>query len=75
MPKSGLALACFIGPTKTFNNDKDLIFVEDSVSPRTSPLDIDFTIVNPSSSVEAANFQVPHEESMAKFDCNCEGNL
>ena len=68
--KSGLALACFIGPTKTFNNDKNLtglIFVEDSVSPRTTPLDIDFAIVNPSSSVEAASIQVPHGK--AKFDC------
>ena len=68
--KSGLALACFIGPAKTFN-DKDLtglIFVEDSASPRTIPLDIDFAIVNPSPSVEA-NVQVPHEEVMAKFDC------
>ena len=70
--KSGLALACFIGPTKTFINDKDLtglIFVEDSVSPKTTTLDIDFAIVNPSSSVEATNVQVPQEESMAKFDC------
>ena len=68
--KCGLALACFIGPTKTFNNDKNLtglIFVEDSVSPRTTPLDIDFAIVNPSSSVEAANVQVP--QGKAKFDC------
>ena len=68
--KSRLALACFIGPTKTFNNDKNLtglIFVEDSVSPRTTPLDIDFAIVNPSSSVEAASVQVPHGK--AKFDC------
>ena len=45
-----------------------MIFVEDSASPRTIPLDIDFAIVNPSPSVEA-NVQVPHEEVMAKFDC------
>ena len=66
--KSGFALACYIGPTKTFNNDKDLTgLIFDSVSPRTTPLDIDFAIVNPSSSVEAANVQLPH--GMAKFDC------
>ena len=68
--KSGQALTCFIEPATKKNEIKDLTglnFVADTVSPRTTPLNIDFTIVNPSELAKA-----PFQNSCkwdAKFEC------
>ena len=66
--KSGLALACDIGPTKNIKDLTSLNLVEDIVSPRTTTLDNDFINVNPSTSVEA-QFQNSRVKNFARFDC------